>query len=121
MMGRVLQWNAHSMNAHGFEFYNNMIKNTGEEDKPSIVCIQETWYDEYNNIIFPDYMLITKNRKDRRGGLAFYVHKSINFQVLKIPEDREYQIIDIFIKTALFDSSICIILAKKSYLLCWMR
>ena len=102
-MGKVFQWNAQSMNAHGFEFYTKIIKSAiSEDEKPSIICLQETWYDDYNIISFPDYTLITKNRKNRRGGLAFYIHKSVTFQVIKTPDDQEYQIIDIFMHNHIF-------------------
>ena len=101
IMVKILQWNSQSMNAHGFDFYDSMIKNVSKEEKPGIICIQETWYDEYNMIHFPNYYLVNKSRKDRRGGLSIYIHSSITFRVLNTPEDREYQIIDIYLQNCI--------------------
>ena len=98
IMLNIVQWNAQSMNAHGFDFYNSMIKTACTEDRPGIICLQETWYDSYNTIHFPNYQLVTKCRKDRHGGLALYIHSSITFRVLNTPEHKEYQLIDIYLQ-----------------------
>ena len=98
MMVNMIQWNAQSMNAHGFDFYNSLIKNDKSEDRPGIICLQETWYDSYNMINFPNYHLVSKCRPDRHGGLALYIHSSITFRVLNTPEHKEYQLIDIYLE-----------------------
>lgn len=41
------------MNAHGFEFYYSLVESASE--KPSIIRVQETWYNDYA-IDFTDYI-----------------------------------------------------------------
>lgn len=85
------------MNAHGFEFYSHFIANTDPKEVPDIICIQETWYNDYNIINFPDYYTAIKNRDPGgRGGLAIYVHNSVTYQEMETNPQEEYQRIDIF-------------------------
>ena len=102
LMVDILQWNAQSMNAHGCNFYESIITNASNQEKPGIICIQETWYDEYNMLRFPNYHLVEKNRHDKRGGLAIYIHESIAFRVINTPDINEYIIVDIYLQNNTF-------------------
>lgn len=83
------------MNAHGNEFFKKCIENTKEN--PDIICIQETWYTDFNTLKFNNYSIISKIRENGgRGGLAIYIHNSLTFQVMDTPATEEYQRIDLF-------------------------
>lgn len=95
---KLLHWNAQSLNAHGYEFYKHFIETSPPQDLPDIVCIQESWYTDYNVIQFPNYNMVIKNRDNGggRGGLVIYIHKSLTYQEMHTPLKEEYQQIDIF-------------------------
>ena len=85
------------MNAHGPEFYKELIENEIFNDTPALICLQETWFTDFNIFNIPDYVPIIKNRGNGgRGGIAFYIHKSITYQEINCPLEEEYQRIDIF-------------------------
>lgn len=93
----ILQWNSQSMNAHGPEFYKELIENKNSNDAPALICVQESWFTDFNIFSIPDYIPIIKNRGNGgRGGIAIYVHKSITYQEMTCPPNKEYQRIDIF-------------------------
>ena len=87
------------MLAHGADFLSSVIDSKFLGALPHIICIQETWYNDFNVISIPSYVCICENRPDgRRGGLAIYLKNGINFQVINTIDNRniEFQRIDIF-------------------------
>ena len=60
----------------------------GELNKPiQVLCLQETWIENSDLIDIAqfhidNYQLVSKNRyASAHGGLAFYIHKSLNFKI----------------------------------------
>ena len=95
----IAQWNAQGMTAHGADFLNSVFENKLLGFHPDIICIQETWFNDYNVSSIPNYICVCKNRPDgRRGGLVMYLKNDITFQVMNTNGDAEYQRVDVFSK-----------------------
>ena len=71
----ILQWNAQGLHTHGNEleiFINDLMA------KPSIICIQETWFTKEKHMEIKSYKCYPKDRKNgQRGGIAIYVEENI--------------------------------------------
>ena len=81
----IVQWNAQGMISHGADFLTSLFDNNLLGSNPDIICIQETWFTDFNVSYIPNYFCVCRNRHDgRRGGLAIYLKKDITFQVMKI-------------------------------------
>ena len=48
------------MNAHGTEFYKEIIENKNRKNIPDIICIQESWFSDYKVFKIPEYIMIAK-------------------------------------------------------------
>ena len=85
----LLQWNAQGMSGHGQELINflNKTKNIYH-----IICIQETWFNDNSVLNIPNYICLSRNRKEQmRGGCALYIHEDINYDSYSIDEELELQ------------------------------
>ena len=65
MVFPLLQWNARSLIANGQEF-KRFIEEA--EDRPDIVCIQETWLRPHLDFIIPGYESVRSDRIESQGG-----------------------------------------------------
>ena len=72
--------------------------------KPDIICVQETFFHDYNVFNIPNYTHVINNRGfEKRGGLAIYIHNSFTFRNVETPiVEEEYQKIDIVINNQIF-------------------
>ena len=92
----IVQWNEQGMISHGADFLTSLFDNNLLGSNPDIICIQETWFTDFNVSYIPNYFCVCRNRHDgRRGGLAIYLKKDITFQVMKVQGNIEYQRVDI--------------------------
>jgi len=85
----LLQWNAQGMFGHGQELikYIHDSKNTYH-----IICIQETWYNDHRTLKIPDYIELSRTRKEQqRGGCAIYIHEKTNYDNYSVDDELELQ------------------------------
>ena len=61
----ILQWNARSLNSNYFLF---LITADGDQ-KPDIICIQETFFTSRNKFSLQCYSFLRLDRKSPRGGV----------------------------------------------------
>lgn len=83
----ILQWNARSLIANGQEFkqYVSTLQN-----KPHVVCIQETWLKPQWDFVIYGYKEIRNDRKDRSGGgVAIFLQNGIKYNVINIGSEQE--------------------------------
>ena len=99
----ILQWNAQSILAHGNEL-KHYIYNSN--NKPDIICIQESWLKENINYKLNNYSVIRKDRKfTRDGGVCVFVKNNITYKVKEndFVNNVEYIHIEIFINSKYFN------------------
>ena len=73
MVISILQWNARSLVANGQEFKKFV---SSMQDKPNIICIQETWLRAQWDFIIQGYTAIRNDRMmGKGGGVAIFVRK----------------------------------------------
>lgn len=61
----ILQWNARSLIANGQEFKRFVA---AFNDKPEIICVQESWLKPCLGFVIPGYESLRKDRYNRSGG-----------------------------------------------------
>ncbi len=101
IMFTILQWNAQSLKAHGNELKKFIYE---AENKPDIMCIQETWLTEKMRYSIPGYDIIRKDRikkgdgnKNPRGGCCIFVRKGLAVSVVPVShENLEMQMIEVW-------------------------
>jgi len=97
VMFNILQWNAQSVRAHGDEF-----KKYVEENKPDVVCIQETWLKSTQVFRIPGYDILRKDRNidgrdSGRGGCCIFVRKGLAVSNVAVKSEKlETQLIEIW-------------------------
>lgn len=91
-MFNIFQWNARSLKPKWPE-----ITNFFSTHNIHLGIIQETWLNGFKKLNDTNYTVITVNRYDSYGGVAFIVHKSINFKVIKTYNDNTTQLLAITI------------------------
>ena len=58
---------------------------------PHVICLQETLLNNENEYHFHDYVLINRNRQERKGGgCAIYIYKDLSFGDVSISKKEEY-------------------------------
>ena len=72
---------------------------------PQVICLQETFLKEDNEVHFHNYALINRNRREKKGGgCSIYIHNSLNFKLLNISDKFEY--IKVHIQFEKFETTI---------------
>ena len=87
MIISILQWNARSLVANGQELKKFV---SGMQDKPSIICIQETWLRAQWDLIIQGYMAIRNDRQMGKGGaVAIFVRNGTRFSIVQLGKECE--------------------------------
>ncbi|CAJ1057684.1 RNA-directed DNA polymerase from mobile element jockey [Xyrichtys novacula] len=87
MVLSILQWNARSLITNGQEFKKFI---SGLQDKPTIICIQETWMREQWDFVIHGYTAVRNDRKNGiGGGVATFIKDGIGFNTGQIGMDHE--------------------------------
>lgn len=82
----ILQWNARSLIANGQDFKQFVLE---REERPDVVCIQETWLKSGLDFILYGYVAVRKDiRKGRGGGCATFIKQGIPYRII---DDRNKQ------------------------------
>ena len=82
----ILQWNARSLNSNS-AFLKTIIADG--DQKPDIICIQETFFTSRNKFSLQGYSILRLDRKSPRGGAAILIKSSISYSELKTPKNVE--------------------------------
>ncbi|XP_059411379.1 uncharacterized protein LOC132144830 [Carassius carassius] len=91
----ILQWNARSLISNGQEFKKYI---SDLEDRPHIICIQETWLKPQLDFIIQGYTAIRNDRKDRQGGgVATFVQDGLRYKVENMGQEYESVVVKIWI------------------------
>ena len=78
MLFYILQWNARSLIANGQEL--KKVVDIGE-DKPDLICIQETWLKPCLDFVIPGYDSVREDLKEGTGGgCATFVKAGVQYQ-----------------------------------------
>ena len=91
----ILQWNARSLIANGQEFKQFIYS---QQEKPDILCIQESWLKPNLDFIITGYVTIRRDREEGvGGGCVTFVKEGIPYRVIDIGVEMETIIIEIWI------------------------
>ena len=102
MVISILQWNARSLVANGQEFKKFV---SSMQDKPNIICIQETWLRAQWDFIIQGYTAIRNDRMmGKGGGVAIFVRNGIRFSIVQL--GRECESVTIKIWTGKYELTI---------------
>ena len=106
----VLQWNAQAVRSHGDEFKKSIYE---RDNKPDIICIQESWLKGHHNFGISGYEIVRKDRdlslgKSGGGGVLTCIRKGIAYKVVETLDcdDVEVIVVEVFRKD---DSSIFVV------------
>lgn len=89
----ILQWNARSLIANGQEL-KYFIDNFNE--KPKLVCIQETWLKAELSFVIPGYVALRKDRETAGGGCATFVLQGVQYREKNIQSDYECVVTEVW-------------------------
>uniref|UniRef100_A0A3B5QAR3 Reverse transcriptase domain-containing protein n=1 Tax=Xiphophorus maculatus TaxID=8083 RepID=A0A3B5QAR3_XIPMA len=91
----ILQWNARSLIANGQELKGYV---DSLEDKPEIICVQETWLKTTLDFVIKGYNSVRRDRQEERGGggCGIFIKQGIQYQVLGKGKELEYIVIEIW-------------------------
>lgn len=99
----ILQWNARSLIANGQEFKRYIFE---QQNKPHIICVQETWLKPQLDFIIQGYTTVRNDREGGKGGgVATFIQSGINYSVSSVGKEQE----SICIKTWTGNNSVTII------------
>lgn len=90
----ILQWNATSLISNGQEFKGHIDR---VEERPEIICIQETWLRP--NLVFSikGYDSIRRDREGGSGaGCGIFIKRGIQYQILGNGKELEYIVVEIW-------------------------
>jgi hypothetical protein len=108
IMFTLLQWNARSIRCHGSEFKKGIYE---LDDKPDIICIQETWLKNSHFFKLNGYDFVRQDRKidqsnggcgrnrpkSKAGGCGVFVKHGLQVAIIdSVESDIEHQIMEIF-------------------------
>ena len=90
---QIVQWNARSLRSDGRsklpELYHFL---ESFENKPEIVCLQETWITKKHNQLklkgYSPPAIFRRERDQQGGGVAIFVKSGIDHKILKIPDSK---------------------------------
>ncbi len=89
----IFQWNARSLIANGQEF-KKFISDL--ENKPDIICIQETWLKPQLNFVLQGYVVIQKDRKQGNGGgVATFIKQGVGYRNVEESVDKEVVVMEV--------------------------
>ncbi len=90
----ILQWNARSLKANGQEckhFINEL------EEKPDVICIQETWLKPNLDFVLHGYSGLRKDRIDGGGGVcATFIKLGFSYRLIETGVDQEYIVVEVW-------------------------
>lgn len=90
----ILQWNARSLIANGQDF--KQFIGTREE-KPEVVCVQETWLKPNLDFVLSGYIAIRQDRREGGGGgCVTFVKQGIPYRVISLGNEQEYVGIEVW-------------------------
>lgn len=90
----ILQWNARSLVANGQEFKGFLNE---MEQKPDVVCIQETWLKQSLDFVIKGYTCVRRDRGEGiGGGCATFVRRGVQYREIKKGNELEYVIIELW-------------------------
>ena len=91
----ILQWNARSLIANGQEFKQFIYS---QQEKPDILCIQESWLKPNLDFIIQGYVSVRRDREEGTGGgCVTFVKEGIPYRVIDTGGEVENIIIEIWI------------------------
>ena len=84
----IMQWNAHSLVAHQMEL-KNFLSST--QARPSLVCVQETFFKPNKTIKIPGYKIERRDREGKTsgGGVATLIAEGLSYAVIEAPAGVE--------------------------------
>ena len=90
----ILSLNTQSLNAKFSELKSYMEFYKNNNITVSAFCLQETWLSDESDtslLQLEDYNLISKGKAcSAHGGVAIYLHKSLNYEILQINESQNW-------------------------------
>ncbi len=90
----IFQWNARSLIANGQEF-KKLISDL--ENKPDIICVQETWLKPQLNFVLQGYVVIPKDRKQGNGGgVATFIKQGVGYRNVEESVDKEVVVMEVW-------------------------
>ncbi len=90
----IFQWNARSLIANGQEF-KKLISDL--ENKPDIICVQETWLKPQLNFVLQGYVVIRKDRKQGNGGgVATFIKQGVGYRNVEESVDKEVVVMEVW-------------------------
>ena len=99
----ILQWNARSLIVNGQEFKRYIFE---LQNRPHIICVQETWLKLQLDFIIQGYTTIRNDRElGKGGGVATFIQSGRNYSVSSVGEEQE----SLCIKTWTGNDSVTII------------
>ncbi len=94
MMFIILQWNARSLVANGQEF-KKFIDNL--EEKPNVICIQETWLKARLDFIIKGYTAVRGDRESGKGGgVATFLQNGMSYRVIQVNTHHESIVVKVW-------------------------
>nr|CAH7749570.1 unnamed protein product [Callosobruchus chinensis] len=92
---KIIQWNARSLLSNRLSLTQLHL-----EEKFDIALVSETWYKPSYNVSFKNFNVIRKDRLNGYGGVAIFVSKSIQYEIINFShnfnEDIEVCGINVF-------------------------
>ncbi len=94
LMVIILQWNARSLMANGQEF-KHFINEL--EEKPDVICIQETWLKPNLDFVIHGYIVLKKDRIDGGGcGCDIFFKLGLPYRLIEMGVDQEYIAVEVW-------------------------
>lgn len=94
MVLSILQWNARSLIANGQEFKKFV---SDLQDKPNLICIQETWLRPQWDFVIQGYTAIRNDRVTGiGGGVATFVRNGTGFNLINLGKEHESIVVKIW-------------------------
>lgn len=87
MFNKIIQWNIDGLATH-LEFLQKLVN----DEKPDIICIQETNFKDQSFIKLKGYEINYKNRTEclrASGGVATYIKSNLNYSNIKVTSKLE--------------------------------
>lgn len=88
------QWNARSLLANGQEL-KKIVSDL--ENKPDIICVQESWLKPQFNFVLQEYVVIRKDRKlGNGGGVATFIKQCVGYRNVEVNGDQEVIVTEVW-------------------------
>lgn len=96
MVFNIFQWNARSLIANGQEF-KKVIKDSNE--KPDIICIQESWLRPHLKFGLVGYNSIRRDRENNQGGGCITLIKdNLAYRRIKYSGEYECIVVEVYVR-----------------------